>query len=304
MRQVDLRQIEAFKAIIEHGTMSKAAVIVNISQPGMSKLIAHLEMDTGLKLFDRVKGRLAPTANAMRLYAEIDRIFAGVRQVENAIEAIRREEQDRISVGVMPALSGDFIERATMAFLKDRGDVFCSIQSLGSQWIVEGIVTRKLDVGLIETGWDNPYLNIETLMEHSLVCVMPLGHPLAEKRLIEPQHLDECTFVALNPDSHAGHQVEEMFESHGVRPKTKLIANIAPTLCQFVAAGLGVSLVHPLVASGLQHRLAVRRFEPRIMCNFQLCRSVDSRNARLVSAFTEQLRNTAAEISEAMLKDY
>src|SRR4051812_8483162 len=60
-RHLNLRQIEAFRAVIENGTVSRAAEMLHISQPAMSKLIAHLEADTGLKLFDRVKGRLAPT---------------------------------------------------------------------------------------------------------------------------------------------------------------------------------------------------------------------------------------------------
>jgi DNA-binding transcriptional LysR family regulator len=59
-RRINLRQVEAFKAVIEYGTVSRAAEMLNVSQPAMSKLIAHLEEDTGLRLFDRLKGRLAP----------------------------------------------------------------------------------------------------------------------------------------------------------------------------------------------------------------------------------------------------
>lgn len=79
VRRLNLRQVEAFKAVIEYGTVSRAAEMMNVSQPAMSKLIAHLEEDTALRLFDRVKGRLVATRRGMRLYEEIDRIFAGVR---------------------------------------------------------------------------------------------------------------------------------------------------------------------------------------------------------------------------------
>ena len=303
-RHVNLRQIEAFKAVIEHGTVSRAALMVNISQPAMSKLIAHLEFDTGLKLFDRVKGRLAPTEHAMRLYEEVDRIFAGVRQVENAVEAIRRQEQGRITVGVMPALAGSFIQRVTMSFLEKRSNVFCSVQSLSSQWIVDWLVTRKLDIGLVEPGLDNPYLTIEPLMEHPLVCIMRPDHPLAAKSVIEPPDIDGVPFVTLNPDSHPGHRLEVMFETYRIRPQIMLVANITPTLCEFVAAGLGISLVHPLVVSGLEHRLAVRRFDPEILFSFQLCRSVDSRNAQLVETYAQELRATAEQISDSIVNAY
>jgi DNA-binding transcriptional LysR family regulator len=275
--------------------------MIHISQPAMSKLIAHFETDTGLKLFDRVKGRLAPTASGMRLYEEIDRIFAGVRQVENAAEAIRREERKQLVAGVMPAMSGSFIQRATTNFLKHCPGVFCSVQSLGSQWIVDRLVTRKLDIGLVEPGLDNPYITFEPLMEHPLVCIMPLNHPLAARSRVEPQDLHQVPFVTFNPDSYTGHRVEEMFDSYRVKPEIVLVANVAPTLCELVAAGLGVSLVHPLMASGLENRVAARRFEPEMLLNFQLCRSADNRNAQLVDAFTHEVRATAAEISRSLL---
>jgi DNA-binding transcriptional LysR family regulator len=302
-RRLTLRQIEAFKAVIENGSISNAAQMVHISQPAMSKLIAHFEADTGLKLFDRLKGRLAPTECGMRLYQEIDRVFAGVRQIENAAEAIRREVRGQLVVGVMPSFSGSFIQRATTDFLKDRRNVFCSVQSLSSQWIVDGLVARKLDVGLVSAGIDNPYVTFEPLMEHPLVCVMPLDHPLAAKSQVEPQDLDQIPFVTFHPDTYVGHRVEGMFEAHGVKAQIVLVANVAPTLCEFVAAGLGVSLVHPLVVSGLEHRLAVRRFEPEILFNFQLCRSADSRNGQLVEAFAQEVRATAAQISRSMLSE-
>lgn len=304
-RHLNLRQIEAFKAVIENGSISSAAKVVHISQPAMSKLIANLESDTGLKLFDRVGRRVAPTESGKRLYEEVTRIFAGIRQVENAAEGIRREEQGRLAIGVLPALSGAFIQRATTRFLKNprNRNVFFSIQSLNSQLIVDWLVARKLDVGLVSARIDNPYVTLEPLLEHPVVCIMPLDHPLATKSQIEPQDLDQLPFVSLNPDSYAGHRVVEMFETYRVTPQIVLIANVTQTLCEFVAAGLGVSLVHPLVISGLEDHLVVRRFEPAIPFNFQLCRGADSRKVQLVDSFTHELRATAAQISKSLLME-
>jgi molybdenum-dependent DNA-binding transcriptional regulator ModE len=113
-RRVNLKQIEVFKAVIEHGTVSSAAAALNVSQPAMSKSIAQLEADCEIRLFDRVKGRLAPTEQGMQLYDEIYRIFSGVQQVENAIDALHRQAQGRLLIGVMPGLSGGFVQRVTL----------------------------------------------------------------------------------------------------------------------------------------------------------------------------------------------
>lgn len=294
---LNLRQIEAFKALIEHGTVSRAALVINLSQPAVSKLIANLEYSTGLQLFDRVKGLLAPTEHAMQLYEEVDRIFAGVRQIENAFELVRRKAQQQITVGVMPALSGSFITRTATEFLKTHPSVFCSLQSLGSQWIVDRVATRKLDLGLIEPGFNNPYLALEPLMEHSLVCILPLGHPLAKKSIIKPADLHEIPFVAFNPDTFSGHRVDAVLDAHKARPQKRFVVNAGVTVCELVAAGVGVSLAHPLVIGGLEDQLEIRPFEPEILFNIQICRSVDSRNAKLVDAFVQALRETAAQVS-------
>ncbi len=300
-RHINLRQIEAFKAVVENGTVSRAATLLNISQPAMSKLIAHLEFDTGVKLFDRVKGRLAPTEQAMRLYEEVGRIFAGVRQVENAVDAIRREEQGRLAIGVMPALSGTFIQRVTAEFLEDHQNVFCSVQSLTSHWIIDWLITRKIDVGLVGANNENPYITREPIMEHPLVCIMQPDHPLAARRAIVPEDLAGIPFVGFHPDTEIGHLVARMFDDREIDPRIALVANIAPTVCEFVAAGVGVSLVHPLMIYGLDHRLALRRFEPDIPYNFQLIRSAEGRNSHLIDAYAERVRVTAAEVSRTIL---
>lgn len=302
-RHVNLRQVEAFKALMESGTVSRAAEMLNITQSGMSKLIAHLEFDTGLKLFDRVKGRLAPTEHAMRFHEEVERIFTGVRQLEGALDAIRREEQGRIAIGVMPALSGAFIQRATTRFLRRQSKIYCSVESLSSQWIVERIVSRQLDVGLVSARIDNPYVALEPLMEHPLVCIMPLKHPLTAEREITPVDLAGIPFVTFKPETFAGSHVEAMLEASGVRPEIVLVSNVGPTISEFVAAGLGVSLVHPLMMSGLEHRLAVRPFKPDVLFSFQLCYSPDSRNAQLVKAFIKEVRAMADAAFAAMLTD-
>jgi DNA-binding transcriptional LysR family regulator len=168
---------------------------------------------------------------------------------------------------------------------------------------VDRLVTRKLDVGLVSAGIDNPYVILEPLMEHPLVCIMPLDHPLTAKSQIEPQDLDQIPFVTFHPDAYIGHVIGGIFDTYKVKVESVLVTNVAPTLCEFVAAGLGVSLVHPLMLSGLENRLAVRRFEPAVLFNFQLCRSAESRNAPLVEAFAQESRAAAAQISRSMLSE-
>ena len=104
-----------------------------------------------------------------------------------------------------------------MGFLTGRPGVFCSVQSRSSQWIADGLVTRKLDVGLISSRIDNPYIVTEPLMEHPLVCIMARDHRLARKRAIRPtrprrvspssRSIPRATPVSGSPRSSDAHDV-------------------------------------------------------------------------------------------------
>ena len=149
----------------------------NVSQPALSKSLAQLEADCELRLFDRVRGRLAPTEQGMQLYAEIDRIFSGVQQVENAIDALHRQAQGRVLIGVMPGLSGPFVQRVVTAFLRDHPGTYCVVEVRNSEWIMESLVGRRLDVGLMSNRMQNPFVQAEMLAEDARRLYHAAGSP-------------------------------------------------------------------------------------------------------------------------------
>ena len=74
---MNLRQIEAFKAMMEAGTVTEAALRLRISQPAMSKLLQYFERAAGMALFTRDRGRLSPTPEAQLLYDQVEQVFQG-----------------------------------------------------------------------------------------------------------------------------------------------------------------------------------------------------------------------------------
>jgi DNA-binding transcriptional LysR family regulator len=303
-RAINLRQIEIFKALIEHGTVSRAAEALYISQPAASKLLMQLEKDNGLKLFDRYKGRLFPTAQGLRLHEEVARIFVGMRQVESAIGLIKREDQGRLVIGAIPALSGAYMQRTTMSFLKRNPNVYCMVKSPSSQWIPEYVLTRVLDIGIVTARAANPYIVTEPLFEHPLLCIMPMDHPLAALKVIRPENLHDVPFVAFNTETYTGQKVASMFESYNVRTHVVLTADSNSTLCHFVAAGLGVSLVHPLFIAGVEKQVVVRPFEPTIPLDFLVCFARDARNVPLIADFANEAKATATSFIDDLAKSW
>lgn len=293
MRNPSLRQLEALMAVVEAGTVSRAADVLGISQPAASKLIQDLEADTGLELFERESGRLVPTGRGMRLYEEVERIFGGVHQLARAVDAIRREEHGHLFVASMPALSGPFLSRVLLNFRRRHPNVFVSVETRSSQYLVEAILLRRLDAALVISGPEHPSVCAEPLISPPAVVILPLGHHLAAKREISPQDLDGEPFVAFGQSGMTRRKVDALFNAEGLRPNIVIEATGAPNVSELVAAGLGVTIADPLSLEFVAGRVAVRRLTPELRIDNQILRPIRARNSALVMDFIEEARAAA-----------
>lgn len=293
MRYPSLRQLEALMAIVESGTVSRAADVLRISQPAASKLIQDLEADTGLQLFERESGRLVPTGRGMRLYEEVERIFGGVNQLARAVDAIRREEHGNILIGTMPALSGPFITRAIAGFKARHPDVFVSIEARSSQFLTEAVLLRRLDVALVVSGLEHSSVQIDRVKCPPYVVAMPLGHRLSGKSELSPTDLQDEPFIAFAPRGMTRSNLDVVFERFGVIPNIVIEATTAPNVTEMVAAGLGVTVADPLALEHVAGRIEVRPFRPVVESDYVLIRPLRARNSVLVADFVEEIHVAA-----------
>ena len=84
--RINLRQIEVFRAIMLTSSISGAAKLLHVSQPAVSRLLSYTEQRLGLKLFERIKGRLYPTPEAKRLFTEVNAVYQGVQRVNEVAD--------------------------------------------------------------------------------------------------------------------------------------------------------------------------------------------------------------------------
>src|SRR5690606_38915260 len=87
--KLNIRQIEAFRAVMLSGSVVGAAKLLNVTQPGVSRTIGHLELHLGYELFERRGRRIFPTPEAEALYREVERLYVGVEQIGQAAMDIR-----------------------------------------------------------------------------------------------------------------------------------------------------------------------------------------------------------------------
>ncbi len=126
---LNFRTIEAFKAVMEAGTISKAADRMLITQPAVSKLISAFEASVPVPVFKREGGRLVPTPEARQLYAEVDRVFSGISELDRFAHSLADRTRGHVSIGVLPALSIGAVQQFVSAFLTERPDVQISLHN-------------------------------------------------------------------------------------------------------------------------------------------------------------------------------
>lgn len=284
----NLRQIEAFKAVVEAGTVSRAADMLLISQPAVSKLIAHFEHAVGFPVFDRVRGRLVLNAEGIQLFEEVERVFAGVRQIANAARAIQSSREGHLAIGAMPGFAHGFIHEITESFLKKYPKLRITIHARSTQLIADWLVNGQLDIGFASIPEDHPLLECTVLARHSLICLLPPGHRLVKKETINFQDIAEEPFVAFQEGSMTRIRVERAMRDAGVEIEPRIVATSAPTVCEFVARGAGVALCAPVYARPYADRIAQKPFEPAIPTELVMATPRNHRNQKLTRALARE----------------
>src|SRR3954464_6432118 len=91
-----LRHIEVFHAIMQVGTISGAAKMLHISQPAVTKVLQHAELQLGMPLFERVRGKLIPRPEAHRLYAESEKLYLDLQSIRRLALSLKAKTQETI----------------------------------------------------------------------------------------------------------------------------------------------------------------------------------------------------------------
>ena len=242
------RQIEIFRAVMASGQVTRAALALHTSQPTVSRELARLEQVLQMRLFDRVRGRLQPTARALALHEEVERSYVGLERIAATAQGLRQFVHARLSVACLPALAHALLPQATRLFLAGYGQAQVSVTPQESPLLEQWLTEQRFDLGLSERLEAPPATVRRTLLKADEVAVLPAGHPLARKRVLGPRDFAGLPFISLAPTDPYRQQLDAMFEQHGVQRRMTVETGSAVSVCEMVRQGVGVAIVNPLTA--------------------------------------------------------
>ncbi|MEJ6390174.1 LysR substrate-binding domain-containing protein [Gymnodinialimonas ulvae] len=293
---IRFRQLQAFHAIYETGTVTGAAGVLGISQPGTSNLIAQLERETRFKLFERVRGRLIPTPEAGVLYQEVDTVVRGLDHVGQAITDLQNKQGGQLQVASQHALSFGFMPRLIAQFARDRPDMSISFQSQYSPKVQEWVVSGLFEIGVCETPVLYDALDVHPFSLEMVVAMHP-DTPLTQHQVLTPELLAGEPMIAMGPDHMSNRRMREAFDSAGVTWTVRVHSHLFKNILSFVKEGMGVAVLDPLLLKYDEvGGFVTRPFRPRIMMDMVVVTSRDRPMSALGRQFLDLL---LAEINRA-----
>ena len=293
---MNFRQLQAFRAAMTTGSLTRAAELLGISQPAVSHLVANLERTLGLGLFERRNGRVFPTIDAEYLYDRANKTFSALDQLAAVADDIRDLKAGQLRIACLPGAAFEFLPRIVAEFIKDRTEVTVSLQPRSSQKVKEWIAAQLFDIAMAEIPAEDPAIEVEKL-SIDCVCVMPEGHPLAARRVITPADLDGVPMVSLNRDHMTSFRIEDAFQAAGVRRQVRIETRLFLPLCVLVREGAGVGICDPLTVHDFRGKgVVVRPFEPAIPFSIGILYPAQRPRSRLTDEFSKLLRKRITEL--------
>ncbi|MFM0289441.1 LysR substrate-binding domain-containing protein [Paraburkholderia megapolitana] len=298
---MNLKHIEAFRAVMLAGSMTAAAKELFTSQPNISRLITQLERETGLLLFQRSGVRLIPTSEGNAFFREVERAYVGLQGLTNAAAQIKNLGTGRLRIAAMPSAGMTLVPHAIQRFQALYPDVTVSLHVNTSGTVNHWTSSQFCDLGVAIYRSEASSSEVELLSRVAAVCVLPADHRLTKKASLRPRDLQGEPFVSLCHGDGTRAQTDEVFERAGVERVMAIEAQYTAICCEMVRCGLGVTLAHPIVAQDfIGPGIAIRPFSPAVMFPIYLLYPPHQPRSHLTQEFVEVLRKTHDDRLAAM----
>ena len=243
---MELRHLNAFIAVAEELHFGRAAARLQISQSPLSQSIRALEAELGVRLLERTTRRVSLLAAGEAFLPRAREALAAAGHAVEDARAAAAGELGRLAVGftgsmtylLLPVLAKALRVQLPRLQLELHGEMLTPDQ-------VEGLISGRLDLGLLRPPVERPSLRLEPIGSEPLVAVLPATHPLARLDKVPVARLENEPFITY--PSHFRSVVHDAVAAtcaeHGFAPTVAMEVGETSTLVSFVAADAGVALV-------------------------------------------------------------
>jgi DNA-binding transcriptional LysR family regulator len=245
-----LRQIEVLRAIMVTGTVGGAAKLLNTSSPGISRVMKHAEDSLGLRLFSRKNGRYTPTPEAKDIFGQINSVYDKVEDLRFVVDRLRKGTEFELRIGAVPSISAAMVPRSVADVRKQFPQLTVEVDVLNIEDAIDYLLLGRGEVAAVSAKNDHPMLSFEPLATGKLVCVVPEGHPLAQRKAVSVKEIARYPLIGVDPNDPFGTIMTRLFALHRLEFSVAIRARFGSTVCALVTAGLGIAVIDRFTLAG------------------------------------------------------
>ncbi|BAZ15417.1 transcriptional regulator LysR family protein [Calothrix sp. NIES-4071] len=242
MNQATLHQLKVFEAAARHGSFTRAAEELFLTQPTVSMQIKQLTKSVGLPLFEQVGKRLYLTEAGRELFATCRQIFDTIAQFEMKVADLKGLKQGQLRLAVITTAKY-FIPRLLGPFCQLYPGIDIALQVTNHEGILERMSANMDDLYILSQVPEHLDVNYQPFLENPMVVVAPINHRLAKEKNISIQQLEDEPFIMREPGSGTRRSIQKLFDEHGISVKVKLELGSNEAIKQAIAGGLGISVL-------------------------------------------------------------
>ncbi|EPV8393620.1 LysR family transcriptional regulator [Klebsiella aerogenes] len=294
-----LRHLEIFYAVMTCGSLSRAAESLNISQPAASKALKNAELKLGFKLFQRVRGKLLPSSEALTLFEKAQSIYQDLDNLRLLADNLARDPRAKITLGCLPSLGLSLVPELVTDFYQQNSNLVMTLTTEHTETLVKKLDQREIDLALTL----QPVQQGEIIT--TLIAEVPLVYIDRDYRqgAVDIKEIDQQRWISPGPHSlSAAIATRRDFSTTRLNVQTYYMAT------EFVKRGIGCSITDIFSA---RHNLSpemIHPITPPMKINLCLLRRADVSLSPITQKFVDflckQLRQQLKEINLQLYPDH
>jgi DNA-binding transcriptional LysR family regulator len=255
---INLHHLRVFYMAARYKSCTAAAQNLCVTQPAVTAQIKKLENHHGLKLFKKRGRNIFLTDEGRALYGYAKRIFESEREIEDAIEEMKKLRRGVLRLGTTKTYARYFMPLLISTFHEAYPHIKVHLDE-GSSWdMIHSLVDLKNELAVIAKAVEDPAVSFIPFSQEELVAVLSPSHPLAQKRAVSVRELAREPIIMKEAGSGTRRKVNALFERHGASPNILVETSNAEFIKQLVHRGEGFSfLVKESVAVELEEKKLV-----------------------------------------------
>ena len=288
---LQVSHLRTLQAIAQHGSFSRAAQALRLTQPAVSMQVRHLEQALGLPLLERVGKRAFPTQAGQLLLTHADRALRELEAGVERVQALRGVVAGRVRLGTSASISIYLLPPALRRFRARYPETEVVVVTGNAAGITRAIVANELDVGIVSLPVRDRELVVTPFFRDELVAIAPSEPVWRRMRTIEAPALAARPLILFEAGATLRRVIDGWFHRAGVAPRSPMELGNTEAIKKLVEAGLGLSVTSwfSVKSEARAGTLRAIRLTPPLERQIGLVRRRDKPRTPALDAFTAAL---------------